>query len=80
MGVVQFMNYLQAVQFIAHVSALNERLQLLDEKVLKLKARSDLHDVRFSLDYRSTSSVLYETIEVYLYRKTVSNIWKSHEL
>lgn len=76
-NVVQFMNYLRPVQFIAHVSILNERLQLLDDKFLKLKAHSDQDNLRLKFDYLSTSTRLYNTIEVY--RKTFSVIWKLHK-
>lgn len=77
MGVVQFMNYSRPVQFIVHVSALNESLQRLNEKVSKLKTQSDLHDEVFNLDYLSTSTLLYNKIEVY--RETFNKIWSAHE-
>ena len=76
-NVVQFMNYLRPVQFIAHVSILNERLQLLDNKFLKLKAHSDQDNLRLKFDYISASTRLYDTIEVY--RETFSRIWKLHK-
>lgn len=77
MGVVQFMNYLRTFQFIAHVSELNKHLQHLDGKVLKLKAKSEQHDEKINLDYLSTSTVLYESIEIY--REAFSKIWRLHE-
>lgn len=66
---------MRPVQFIAHVSILNERLKLLDDKILKIKLHSEQHDGK--LNFHCQSTLLFETIEVY--RETFGRIWKLHE-
>lgn len=77
MGIVQFLNYMRPLQFIVHVSMLNERLRMLDDKIQKIKSHPEKHDGKLSFDCFSTSTLLYETIEVY--RETFGRIWKLHE-
>lgn len=77
MGIVQFLNYMRPLQFIAHVSMLNERLRMLDDKILKIKSHPEKHDGKLNFDCFSTSTILFETIEVY--RETFGRIWKLHE-
>lgn len=78
MGIVQFTNYLRLVVFLGHVSMLNERLKLLDEKIVKIKSQSQQHDGKLHFDYIATSTLTYDTMEVY--RKTFGEIWKLHQL
>lgn len=75
LGIVQFNNYLRAIQFVIHVSLLNDRLKVLDDKVIKIKVQSEGRDGRkFNFDCLSTSTELYESIE--LHRETFTRIWK----
>lgn len=78
MGIVQFTNYLRPVQFIVHVSVLNERLKLLDDKIIKIMTRSDRkRDAKMKFDDLSTSSLIFDAIEVY--REAYGRIWRLHE-
>lgn len=77
-GIVQFTNYLRPMQFITLVSVLNERLKLLDDKIVKINIQSESHDGRFTFDHLTTSTRVFDKIEVY--RETFTKIWKMHEL
>lgn len=76
MGIVQFTNYLRPMQFITLVSILNERLKLLDDKIVKIKIQSESHDGDFSFNHLSSSTLLFDKIEVF--RETFTRIWKLH--
>jgi 7tm Chemosensory receptor len=78
MGIVQFTNYLRPMQFITLVSILNERLKLLDDKIVKIKNQSDSDDEKFNFNYSSTSTMVFDKIEVY--RETFAKVWKLHVL
>jgi hypothetical protein len=62
------------MQFITLVSILNERLKLLDDKIAKIKIQSDNDDAKFNFHYSSTSTMMFDKIEVY--RETFVRIWK----
>jgi 7tm Chemosensory receptor len=80
MGIVQFANYLRPIQFIAHVCIINERLSVLDEKIIKMKHQSEGAteniERKLSFDYLSTSTQLYDAIEAY--REAFGRIWSLH--
>jgi hypothetical protein len=64
--IVQFTNYLRPMQFITLISILNERLKLLDDKFVKIKTQSDIHDDEsFNFSHRSSSTLMFDKIEVY---------------
>lgn len=77
MGIVQFINYLRPIQFIMHVSILNERLKTLDEKIIKLKIQSASRDRGLSFDFLSASTHLFVTIEEC--RDVFGRIWRLHQ-
>lgn len=76
MGFVQFSNYLRPVQFIVHVSIVNERLKILDEMVVRIKTQSEKHDARLTFDCLLSSNALFDEIEKY--REIFGKIWKLH--
>ena len=78
MGIVQFTNYLRPMQFITLVNILNERLKLLDDKIVKIKNQSDCDDERINFNYTSTSTLIFDKIEVC--RELYAKIWNLHVL
>lgn len=75
MGIVQFTNYLRPVQYSVHVSTLNELLMLLDNRIVITGA--ERQEGRVNFDNLSSSTELFETIEVY--REVYGEIWKVHQ-
>jgi hypothetical protein len=78
MGMVQFTNYLRPMQFILLVSIINEKLELLDDKIVTIKNQSDGDDEKLNFNYSSTSTMMYDKIEVY--RGTFARVWNLHVL
>lgn len=80
MGIVQFINYLRPIQFISHVCILNERLSMLDEKIIKIEKSSSeattMIERKLNFDCLSTSTQLYDTIEAY--REAFGRVWSLH--
>lgn len=78
MGIVQFTNYLRPMQLILLVSIVNEKLKLLDDKIVQIKNQSNSDDEKLNFNYSSTSTMLYDKIEVY--RETFTKVWYLHVL
>lgn len=77
-GIVQYINYLRPIQLIAHVGILNERLNHLDDKILKIVKQTKKYDEKYlNFEASLSSTVLFETIEVY--REVYGRIWSMHE-
>lgn len=73
-GIVQFTNYLRPLQFIVHVSLINERVELLADKIKEIEKKSE---GQISFDSTSSSTVLYNQIEVF--REIFGRIWHQHK-
>lgn len=78
MGIVQFTNYLRLMQFVMHVSMLNEELELLSSIINKLSSPSENISDRMRFDCLSSSTKLFEDIEVL--RHAYGMIWRVHQL
>lgn len=77
MGIVQFSNYLRPIQFVMHVCEINDELQLLDDMIAEISARPENLIDRMKFDCLSSSTKLYDAIEVH--RETFGKIWKLHQ-